>query len=1728
MRSQAWPLLLILVQPWIAVAAEPRALDKAFPFEAIDIEQCKLFKDGKEFPVLPGTIRYVLGLGPYEKETEWRGGLGTKEGINFQYRICFKQPVTIGSVLGGIGQFEYLKAEAPYPGDPTKREYWLAVEAPPRQSGAVLRTLPPNTTTRAVLCTHKAVEQWSMIRHWVFFRQRLHNLVPMASANASGDYYPCSNLVTGSGQWTNAGKDKEGFVRGMEISPDHPAWVVLSWPKKEAIIGVALFATEFGAYDLWEFVGPDDLNPAVGTEREWRKIPSKSQVAPCVLVRFNKQVTTRGLRLRITSGGRDPKVAGLGGFHVYTDLVDEPVPASEMKAAEPPPIRIPYTLAKDGRFTLVINDEKGHRVRNLVALVDRKAGRNEEAWDGKDLHGQYVQPGRYTWKAITHQPLELRYQFTVYPNAASPGWQIGNNGPGGWLADHSNPVAVCTAGERVYMGAPCAESGVSFIECDLTGRKLWGYHSFAAWTGPQLLASDGTTVFVGVAKENQDIVWGVDIKTKEVREVCNFPSTESRKAGLRGIAAGNGKLYLSVHGSSPYLARAIGPASVDSDNCIPRYPVARKPRKPYEIVPDPRTDFLRLFRLQGEPPGYGTDHGLTYLETTPGPGRKQHIVLALNKPQAIGTIIYPVPALKDTKVILSVLKPEGKYPPVPDDEEQWIPFEDSGKTAWDVVPAPENTVTRALRITFKKGGDGGGEELEEIEEAAGGGDDDLGVGTYTKAAKGKTWKGQLEGMTLLRRRFKSLYSSAKIRVNSGEVNRDGEWDAKRTDRPLTEADPGIFVMEWEQPQKFVGLAIKEIDGRRTLIDAYTGPEGQAIQIDGQDGWEHVATYIQNRRDHHSGFESCNALARYMDGYVDFGREITTRALRLRVVEQWVDHESTGDHGVRPDRGGMTLDTSRCRIYGVAPLSYIGGEAPVDPRENERITIFDLEQNRIAEELAIEKPGQIALGPAGSLFALSAGKLVRVDREGGAHTPLVRDLMQPTALTVDAKGRFYVFDNEPSRRQVRVYEADGKFVKAIGTSGGHKVGAWDTNALDNCSQLAVDMQGSLWCVEDTYWPKRITKWSSEGKFVKEFLGPTQYGGGGVLDPEEPSRLFYGPLEFEIDWEKGTSRLKNLTWKGPTPAGEVPIRLNGRMYVVTRGEFAAQECGIVYLYEKDHLRLAAAVGWAGGFGPLREPEVWKGLGCKPLVEYQFVWSDLNGDGRVQAEEVKLKPRTVGTLSLFNKDLGIQGGSHCYQVKEFLPNGVPIYEEREFPAITKLHAYQTLYYRLNDGSFFVLGEHEAAVKPDGEVLWLYEAGPRGVQQIVPPYYPGQVICEFGWVGHEVAPAGDLGEFVVINANLGSWNIWTADGLLAGVVLEDLRSPGCVWWTMEEHYRGLRLDRLTAGQEHFAGYFCKTKDGRFYIVAGHNHASIVEVKGMESFKRLSGEFELTTEALQQCRQWELREAQRIAYAQAAVADCYRLRRPPTIDGKADDWGPTGTASFQIGENAGASLKIAYDDSKLYLFYETRGLGPLKNTGEQWDRLYKTGGSVDIQLGTNPDADRNREAPVEGDFRLLLTFVNDKPAAVLYKPVVPGTPPDKAVKVVSPVASCTFDEILVLNDVEMKLGSNTATGYSLEVAVPLKDLGLNPEPGTRLKFDWGVLRTDETGRQCTGRLYWSNKATTVIADAPSEARLHPNLWGDIRFHDFDVKGPDIDKLTDISPDGTAKPADGEVETEDE
>lgn len=1721
---------------WLALhaASSPAQVPLASPItvDQLDVEASCAIASGAAASVdLPKLIA-VLGLSEKATNDRWEGGNmpPVKDAKEVQYRIAFKSPVTIGSLLvfGGPREAALLKADAPYPGDPANPDHWTPVAFPGRQSTGRTATLEQPVATRAVLLTDRKSRGRSYLEGLRLWSERRQNVTPLSTAYADREYdkpsgnfsspflYRAMLVSRGSSQpWLSAGKNRDGLITLPPISDVAPSWFMLTWNDPHTVHGLWIDGN-LKDFELDAFVGPDSVNPRAGVDAEWKKMSD--------VVRLDKRGTwlqfpptkTRGVRLRITKT-EDGPVAEIRSLHALADLGTASLPAWAVAAAasmsdEPlSPKQIAVDMPYAGKLTVVVDGPDGRRVQNVIGRQVFEPGKQAIAWNLQDEAGRYVSPGKYTWKAIAHPPLELKYEQTVYPNVAQHApenapWQTSHDGPDGWMADHTAPVAAAALGDKVYLGAPTAESGVALIECDLDGRRRWGHHDFAAWTGPRWLAADGKTLFVGARMGSTDMVWTVDPTTHKIAPLLKLEPSALSKRGLQSMAAHDGKLALSVRGDPSWLTAAASAGDVDLDQCQPMFAPTRKALS--GIATDKRGDFLRLVRLQGTPPGLATRDSLVWMETEKASGNQLHILLSFKKEIPLGSVVLSSPPIKDAVLKVSVLKPGVAYPPNVHDASQWELLPTPATPQWDCIPAPPGTQTRALRLTFARGNaaNDAADPLASLLDQSKKSDvpaDPLDPDAKKKATSGLggfdagEWQGRLEGIKLLRRRFESRLPTATIRVNSGTV-KGMTWDAERS-APLTAEAPGIYVMEWKEPQSLQGLAIREIDGKLTKVDVYEGSESGAIDINAADGWREVATYEQARRYWYQPDANRNIEARYMDGYVDFGDEVKTRAVRLRVVEQWADNGQGRPSGLREDLGGMSIEPARCRVYGVVPLAYVGGEAPVEEGLSERIEVYAAADGKLQSETPLKTPGAVAYNPRGELFAVSGSVVVRIDAGGASATPLVTDLVKPTAIAFDADGNLYIADMAPERQNIRVYDATGKFMRENGTPGGFQVGAWDATRMGKITALSIDARGQLWVVENQFYPKRITVWTKDGTFVREHLGNTEYGGGGVLDPQDKTRVVVGPLEFALDWEKGTSRLKNLTWLGKTLPGEVPVRAGGKLYFVTRPRFADQPCGIVYLYEDGKLKLVAAAGRAADFAPLKNPAVIAKIGNLSLPEHRFYWSDLNDDGAVQADEVKLtnEGQRPAAVSTFDSDLSIQAGTVRYQVSGFTPGGAPIYQEELFPNLTG-----RTFYRLGDGNFHRLGSggdsSEAKVAPDGTAIWTHRSEGANVQSLygAGPWHTDQVVAQFGKVGHVKADESPIGEFTVFHGNTGGWNIWTADGLLLGPIFHDQRDGVARPWSMKEHARGTILENLMPGQEHFWGWVCRSEDGKFRAVAGHNHVSIVEVVGLDQAVRMEGTIEVTADDLKNTQAWLAARQQEEVYARSPVIDAYRASEAPAIDGDLKDWRNGPNATMGDDRPPQAQFYLSYDDQNLYLAYGTRGYGPLKNAGGgDFQRLFKTGAAVDLQLQTDPAADGARKVPVAGDIRLLLTFVGNEPQAVVYRAVAPGSSPSDAYQIASPVGEVTFDKIERITSFKMAR-SGGGDEYQVEAAIPLAALGFKPADGVRLKMDWGVLMSGPDGNEVIRRVYWANQATNIVADAPSEARLHPNLWGHVLLHD--------------------------------
>lgn len=1706
-------------------------LAPAFTFE--DVEQAQSFVIEKGVKAKIDADRFqdrFQNASPKRTRPE----VEVKSGLILQ--LVFKKPIPVGTSLlsisgGDLNRLapQILRKDFAGAIDKIQDTDWRDV--------ALTQTFEVGTTTRAVRLVAK--DEYRGPVTWLFIKPRLINLT--SSAVGSGERAPFGahpNAIPRGEVWFNTGKDtRPGAAKQLQrgpVSEALPSWYVLSWDKPQTLSALWLSSNTDG-FRLLAYRGQEGLNPAVAPASAWRRIDfttSHEQLAGGDrlndrLIQF-AELKTVALKLEMTSCRRGA-TAAIGQMLAFTDARNEEATITGPSAGGSK--EIAYVQPFDGQLAMVITNEQGQTIRNLVAQVDRKKGASSESWDLKDNMGLTVPPGKYRWKAITSPPIQLQYQMSVYPNVSQihpdrTPWLTGESGANGWLADHASITSGASCGDKLYFGAPGVEAGVSLIECDLTGRKLWGKHSFAPFSGVGRLAGDDESLYI----QERDFLHRLDPKTRTITRLTTLSSAE-RKGEITSLAAHAGEVALSLNSPVPWIDNATRADNVDLENCIPKF-AARiaDPLGSRRVTPNPRVDFLRLLRLTGTPAGQGAvapDRRESIfpitIDSAGDDGKYQYVLLAFNEPVPLGSLILPCVG-PEYLVDLSVLKPDAKYPPDLANEKDWLPCPEKPRPGWTCVPMPEQLRTRALRIRVRLAKEAGETDLIDdllaekkpkkepsafeldIPKDPGAIKPDLGSKPVTN------WFARFEGMKLLRRRFSDVTATAKVRVSSGEVNAQGEWDAKRTEALSTE-DPGIYVMEWAKPQTVAALAIKEIDGAVTEIDLWDEPTATSdeIPLTTAPQWKHVATYQQTRRDGYEPDFNRSDSARYMDGYVDFGGERTTRAIRLRVVSQWADNGERGTSCLRNDLGGRSLDPRRCRIWGVAALKYLGEEPPLDTLAYQRIELRDGQTGKVTREISVKPPveGRKSAGASsaphslayrsdGELFGVHNGRVVRIDKEAGTLTNALPAIDGEKAIahrmTIAKDGSFFV--HVFPEQLIHVYDAQGKQVRTIGHPGGQKPGPWDPEKFYQVETLVVDGKGQLWVVESQDVPRRIVQYDAQGRFAGEFLGNTHYGGGGVLDPADESRLIYGHIEFEIDWKTGKSKIKNML--APWMREDlVPVRHAGQTYLVSTplSHNASQAAAFVYRYDeaRGQAALVAGFGEANSFEPLKKPAVLKQLADgKVPKDYMFIWSDENDNGEVDPDEVAfdLKPSQSGNAQLgrFNDRLQCWAGSFMYQPKSVSPQGVIAFEKIvdkssregsfEFASGTLL-AMRAKSELPTDGSDE--GQETRGITPDGQVAWRYPTSHPGVSGLfLPPWSPGYVTNEFGIIGFGKAALGELGEYVIVSGNNGMWKIWTADGFLAGQITRHKFDPrSTVDSSHAKAERGMSLDNLTGGQEHFHGQFVQMADGRCYIVHGFNYIGLTEVLGMNNFKRMSGEVTVTPDDVQKVRARHEELARREAKSQALVLECL----PVKDDGQLND----------VAERDGIKFAIGYDDESLHLRWNVSGYGALKNSGDDFHRYFKTGACLDFQLGLDAVANPGRRQPMAGDLRMLFTVADGKPKAVLYQPVV-NKPQAKEMWETRTDAGGTtrFDRVVELTRAKLvhSPAQNSADNhFTFTARIPLAELDWKPEDGQLLRCDWGVLTSDD-GHSVKRRIYWSNQLATGTTDEAWEARLDPHLWG--------------------------------------
>lgn len=817
--------------------------------------------------------------------------------------------------------------------------------------------------------------------------------------------------------------------------------------------------------------------------------------------------------------------------------------------------------------------------------------------------------------------------------------------------------------------------------------------------------------------------------------------------------------------------------------------------------------------------------------------------------------------------------------------------------------------------------------------------------------------------------------------------------------------------------------------------------------------------------------------------------------------------------------------------GISIAVYNGLAVVSMPLDN-KLVFIDTKERKILGSSPLPSPRGVYFDAKGNLFAISNNTVKRFriansqEPKLDAGTVLIDDnLVEAHTLTGDSAGNLYVAD-WGKLSQVKVFSADGTYRRVIGKPGGPQLGLYDEQRMHNPQGLTIDDKGRLWIAEADHLPKRISVWNAtSGKFEMAKYGPPRYGGGGTIDPLDPTRAFYqdhqGLIEFELDWKAGTSKVKAIPVRGGDLAKEFgieygnneqgdtsrwgfvnerPVQIGGRTYLTGswQGGLRSNDHSVIWLLGDDHIaRPVARIGGTSFAWPPRLNQAFMSVQPKTNYQQQLVaWADLNGNHRVDAEEYTIRSFDETYTDASGETRPMDGlvtetvfpdlsattnwGLHV-PAPTFNAKGVPIYD-------------------LAKASFLV--PHDPVFRFDEQFYWGHQVLPMSGGWVVAGltgWKDQRKMWSYPTVGNDVSrvggeinqptrllgppmngAGGQAGDWYATSGERGNIFLVTSDGLYLQTLGGDMRTTPLLRFPVAK--RGMVIDgpeqHISFEDEHFHPTMTQTKDGTVYLVAGKEHSSIFRVTGWDSVKRRDfASLNLVQSTLASLPATKTTVARQQGRHRLKVAT---HGAPLAVDGQLTEWQKADWAT--ISHNVSGAVAVSNDT--LYAAWKTGDDKLLSNSGTTTNNLFKGGGALDLMIGTDGGSDHARREPVAGDLRLLITRGKGQPRATLYRAVVPGTADAKKVLFDSPVGRVLFDEVRDVS-AQIKLAQQ---GGNYEISVPLQLLGMKPEQGSEILGDIGVLRGD--GSQTIQRLYWNNLNTAIVSDIPAEARLQPINWG--------------------------------------
>jgi hypothetical protein len=747
-------------------------------------------------------------------------------------------------------------------------------------------------------------------------------------------------------------------------------------------------------------------------------------------------------------------------------------------------------------------------------------------------------------------------------------------------------------------------------------------------------------------------------------------------------------------------------------------------------------------------------------------------------------------------------------------------------------------------------------------------------------------------------------------------------------------------------------------------------------------------------------------------------------------------------------------------------------------------------------------------------------------------------VQPFDLEADSRGRVYLSDSGANR--VYQFDPQGRPLRTFGRLGEQAPGRYDPLTFMAPEKLAcwTDAQGrDRLLVVEMAGPNRLSEWNADsGELLRQWVVPqTRANDGYAIDPEQPDLVYLQGqrdtlVRWKIDYATG-AWMPDAVWPrvGPSGFNGKLVQPLGRPRVIRRdgGTYLAFGRGYaLFRLEGDQLRPCAAV----------------------LVDHTdadhsayYLWSDRNGDGRVQENEYRPYPvrGPPGIFRYFGEswfdDLSLvcvgQNTTDIWRLPpaSFDTRGTPVFDARGW---RKLLTDEIFAARQAGRATVLRGGNEVSMNFNSD--WAFPAQGTGADVYVSarsgPDFSANLGAQYKlsryvpddhgglrqrWRVGRVALTGAArpgevygpmfvdtplnGLVSVIDNSRAGILLYTEDGLYVDTLFPDDHLVGHdqmgAYWQPGEFFAG--------------GVYANRADGKIYLAMGKTMPQIFEAQGwsttatpVRAIDHLDRTVTLRANEIgtPSAPQLEIRggaAAAHLAQFQPATGGA------PALDGSLRGWETCVPVQFGNGPSQSVEVRCLYDRNHLYLRWhartghdvEARPLGlPVDLFAH--DRESDTLG---LYLQGDPQAAPGASAPGgrPGDVRFVFALSRDHDAT---RPVVLGLYPSWNGPGATPHSyhtpaggTAAFANVALLPHVQASCTLDPdGEGFVLAAALPQTAL-----PDAPRLDGWHTVGNFDANFGGHDRFWWSNtdgSASRETQDEPTEARLYPGAWSPVQF----------------------------------